>query len=386
MARRTTKAVKKTATPRRSKSARFAEEKHIGYETVDWSTVSPDAYESKIHETLRHYGYFYDVKDAYSWATEWVKKNMTKADLKYFKASSDRLFSMTAGGFCRMSMNGATLSLNATNLVQKYINKAIDEGKEKLSTTSKVVNVDTNKKSPADIVKERTSDFIAQIEEHLDTFDTKEFDEGFSVYDELQKGDMPYNTSKAVADYYKPLVNELDELVSKKTADLVEAYSFLGVQKRKRFLKLVSSIVDDAEKYMNSKKAQRKPRAKKATSVTTQVAKIQYLKESGEHKITSINPVNLIGAKEVYLFNVKYNQLTLLVSSSSSGFEVKGTTIQNVDFEGSVRKKLRKPDEFLTVFNKTTKAKKKKMIKELKTKPAAINGRVNDQTLILQVY
>ena len=376
----------KTAAPRTSKASRMQEEKHIGYETVDWAAVPQSDYPSKMHETLRHYGYFYDVKDAYSWASEWVKKNMTKQDLKHFRASSDRLFSLTAGGLCRMVMNGAVLPESSINLMKRYIDAAIEQGKEKLTESVDDVKVDIPKRTPADIVKERTSDFIAEIECQLDKFDTKEFDANFSVYDELQKNDMPYNTAKAVADYYTPLGDELTELVEKKTEDLVEGYSHLSVQKRKKLLQLVKSFIDDAEKYMNSKKAQRKPRKKKATSATNQVSKVNYLKESNVYKITSIDPVNIVGAKELYLFNVKYRQITHLVSSSNTGFEVKGTTIQHVDIEGSTKKTLRKAEEFLTEFSKTTKAKRRKMVTELKTKPAEVNGRINDQTLILQVY
>lgn len=385
MARKPVK--QKVALPSRgSKASRIQEEKKVGYETVDWASVTPDQYNDKIRETLRHYGYFYDIKDSFSWATEWVKENMPKQDLKYFKASPERLFSMTAGALCRMEMNGAQLTDSSKNLINRYVAAAIEAGKKSVEDKNSVSSTNTVTRSPADIVKERTSDFIAGLETYLDTFDTKEWKEDFSVYNELQKNDMPYNTSKAIVDYYIPLRDELTELVEKKTEDLVEAYSSLGIRKRKKLLAAVSSIIDDAEKYMNSKKAQRKPRKKKTTSAGQQVSKVKYLKESGEYKLTSVDPVNIIGASEVYLFNTKYRQITHLVSSSKNGFEVKGTTIQNVDIEGSTRKKIRKPDEFFTDFNKATKARRKKILAEIKTKPAEANGRLNDQTLILKVF
>lgn len=388
MARKATVKKKTTSAPRGSKASRLIEEKHIGYETVDWASVPKESLNDKMRETLRHYGYFYDVKDRFSWATQWVKDNRTKQELKHFKASQDRMFSMTVCGLCRMQFNGVQLNEKMLNMINQAVDEAIESGKKALKEKSQNSNNDTGRKSPADIVKERTSDFIANVEEVLDMFDTKTWVdwEEYSVYNELQKNELPYNTAKAVVDYYTPLRDELKELVEKKTEDLVESYSHLGVRKRKKLLNVVQGIIDDAEKYMISKKAVRKPRKKKATSVTQQVSKFKYLPESAEYKTKSVNPVNIIGAKEAYLFNTKYRHVTHLVSSSKSGFEIKGTTIQNVDIEGSTRKTVRKPEEFLTDFNKATKVRKRKLVSELKTKPAAVNGRTNEQTIILKVY
>lgn len=379
-----------TSTPRSSKNSKLADERHIGYETVDWGNVKASEYNAKFTETLRHYGYFYDTKDTFSWAADWVKKNMSKDDLKAFKASSDRLFSPTAGALCRMMSNGAVLSDKSMALVTDRIDNAIAQGKEGIAekATDDLTTAVTSRRSPADIVKERTSEFIASIENILDTFNTDKFDDNadYSVYAELQKSDAPYNTAKSVADYYTPLVEELTELVENKTDDLVEAYSYMGVRKRKQLMLLVKSFVDDAEKYMNSKKAVRKPRKKKSISAGQQVSKVSYLKDSSEFKITSIDPVNIIGAQELYTFNVKYRQITRLVSSSSAGFGIKGTTILNIDEEGSTRKTVRKPQEFFNEFGKSTKAKAKKQVDALTTKTSPLNGRLNDQTIILKAF
>jgi outer membrane protease len=69
----------------RRSSSKTLEEKHIGREVTDWSEVT----EAKVYECLRHYGYFYDNKDSVRWATAWVKKNMTKANLTHFSAAED---------------------------------------------------------------------------------------------------------------------------------------------------------------------------------------------------------------------------------------------------------------------------------------------------------
>lgn len=364
------------------------EEVKIGYETINWSEISSNEFERKVMETLRHYGYFYDYKDTYKWTIEWAKKTKDKDTVKFLRAAPERVFSTTVNGLCKMMLNGATFSEKRMKFIEDNIAEQVKRGRQKLEESTDDNVVEIKKKSPADIVKERTSDFIAEIEEVIDMFGGKthvDWDE-YSVYNELQKVDAAYNTAKAVVEYYTPLRDEIKELVEEKTEDLVEAYSWLGPRKRKQYLKVIQLIIDDAEKYMMSKKAVRKPRAKKATPATKQVEKMKYMANSTEFKLVSVDPVNIIGASEVYLFNTKYRTMTYLVTQSPKGFEVKGTTINGIDVEASYKKTLRKPEEFLSGFAKATKARARKILKELKTKEAACNGRVNDQTIIVKVY
>lgn len=377
---------KAPAISRKSKFARMAEEKHIGYEITDWSVISPENFEKKLMETLNHYNYFYDYKDTFKWAEDWVKANRTKTELKHFKNASQMRFSATAGRLAKIVTNGATLSSKHHDFMIKHIEAAIQEGKK--ATSSEKSEEEGPKRTPADILKEKTSDFIARIEETLDTFNTKTYVDWdqYSVYNELKSADAAYNTAKAVAEYYGPLKEELTELVVKKTADLVEGYSKMSIAKRKQYLKIVEAIIADAEKFMQSKKAVRKTRVKKVASVGQQVSRMKYLPESKEYKVTSSDPTSIVGAAEVYLFNTKYRRLTYLVSSSSSGFQVKGTTIQNIDIEASYTKTLRKPEEFFTAFMKATKAKARNLAETLATKKAAVNGRTSEDTLILKVY
>lgn len=388
MAKATTKKVVKKAvsSPRKNtNAARLLEEKHIGYETTDWT--NPRNMDAKVMETLRHYNYFYDISDGVKWAKEWIKQNRPKNDLKYFSMAEDWRVSMTLGGLCKMMLNGASFDEKRMTWINNKIQEVIDYAKnvEKQKKKAKE-EVKVERKSAADIVKEKTHDFIAELEDRLDHW--TEQDEEFSVYEELKKVDAAYNTAKAVYDYYKPLVEELEELTTKKTDDLVEAYtkSLGGIRMQKRYLAFVKKFIADAEMFMNSKKAVRKPRAKKTVTASQQIAKVVYQKESSEFKITSIEPSNIVGASMVVLFNTKTRDVTILNSSSGNGFTVKGTTIQDIDIENSQRKKVRKPEPFLAEATKSTKARLKRVFEELKTKPAEANGRLNSDTIILKAY
>lgn len=376
---------------RKSGAAKVLEEKHVGAEITDWSRVRD--MDSAIYQNLRNYGYFYDHKDAFKWAEAWVKKNRTASELADFKHSEDWRVNTTLGGLCKMHMAGARLEEKYMNRINDGIDAAISAGKAnrqaEAASSAKPV------KTSADILAEKISDFIADVEGVIDEYnDPKVFVDGenYSVYNELKKINAPKPLAQKVYDYYKPLFDEVEELIVKKTPDLVEGYKYLKTAKEKKdFFEFIKNIVDDCQKYMNAATASkvrtvRKARVKKKVPVEKLVARVKYQKESAEYKLTSVDPAALVGATEAYLFNTKYRHLIQLVASSVDGFSIKGTTVTNIREEVSLKKTLRKPEDVLKEIGSTTKARASKVFLDLKTKAAAANGRLNEETIILKVY
>ena len=242
-------------------------------------------------------------------------------------------------------------------------------------------------KYPMEIVKERTSDFIANIEAVLDDFYRGvDLDiDNYSVYNEMIKADLNSFSAKHVLEYYIPLKAELEELVNNKTPDLVEGYSHMSVPKRKEYLKLVQSIVADAERYVLSKKAVRKTSKPKIKTADKQVTKLVYAKDSSEFKLTSINPTSIIGASRVYTFNVKSRIITEYVTERTAGFEVRGSTLYGIDAAKSRAIRLRKPEEQLSTFLTKTPTAINKFWSELTTKTVdEVSGRINKDTILLR--
>lgn len=374
---------KKTAFVSSGRKSITLEERHVGSEVVDWLQVKD--MDKAVYETLRHYNYFYDLKDGVKWVATWMKKYMTKEDLSNYLEAEPWRTSMTAAGLCKMHMNGAPFDANRLAWIKNKLQEAITYGS---LNKKKVVTTTTTRMNPADIIKQRTSDFIAEIEEVLDTWTKGVWldIENYSVYNELKKIDASSNVAKAIVEYYTPFKDELNELLQKKTPDLVEGYQTLTLVKKKELLKLITLIIDDAEKFMTSKKAVRKTRVVKPKSITQQVSKVLYLKESAEYKVTSVDPMSIVGASELYLFNVKYRTLIHVVTQSSSGFTLKGTTLQGIDVTNTSKKMLRKPDETLKELMGMTKAKSLQFFNTIKTSPSAFTGRINEETIILKVY
>lgn len=377
---------------RKSSAARILEERHIGAEITDWSTVKN--IDIAIYQNLRNYGYFYDHKEAFGWATTWVKKNRTATELVDFKESEEWRVNTTLGGLAKMHMAGAPLEEKYLKRLNDGIDAAIKAGAANRKVTEAALRT-MPVKTAADILNAKTSDFISEVEAVIDLYHNPKIwvdGENYSVFNELKKIAAPKPLAQSVYDYYKPLYDEIDELITKKTPDLVEGYGHLKTAKDKKdYLTFVKNIIDDCQKYQNAQaatkvRAVRQPRAKKKIPVEKLVAKVQYQKESAEYKLTSVDPANVIGATDVYLFNTKSRQLIQLVAASVDGFSIRGTTITNFSEASSWRKTLRKPEEVLTSIGKTTKARVAKVFIDIATKAAPANGRLNEDTIILKVF
>lgn len=380
----------KSVPQRKSSASKLLEEKHIGAEITNFTNI-PDA-EVVLYQNLKHYNYFYDYKDAYKWAEAWIKKNRTQ-DLVDFKEAEEWRINTAIGGLCKMLSAGAHFSEKRMAWLNCKLQEAINAGRKNrlVSDSAKPAVIRT----AADILSEKTSDFIAEVEHVIDLYDDPKIwldGENYSVFNELKKINAPKPLAQKVYDYYKPLYDEIEELITQKTPDLVEGYKHLKTAKDKKdYLAFIKNIIDDCQKFINAATASkvqavRKPRAKKKVPVEKLIANVKYQKESAEYKLTSVDPAALVGASEVYLFNTKYRQLVQLIAASVDGFSVKGTTITNMREESCLKKTLRKPEDVLKDIGAATKSRASKIFLDLKTKPAQANGRLNEETIILKVY
>lgn len=338
-----------------------------------------------------HFRLEVDKKDIAGVLRNWIRSEFDGEDRKFLLSGPEHVYTNAYGAAASIHWKNLGQEFpsnwNHDRRMQLYIEEVRYWTNKKIQTQKDSDTTTVKQRSPMDIVKEKTSDFIAEIEEVLDLYNTDvhvDWEE-YSVYNEMVKSDLNSFSAKHVYNYYKPLKDELEELVNKKTPDLVEGYSHWNVKQRKEFLAIITRIVDDANKYVLSKKAVRKPSKPRVKTADKQIAKLVYLKESKEFKLTSIDPIAVIGAKRLYTFNTKTRMLTEYVSRSSKGFEVKGTTLQLFDKDVSRGIRLRKPEETLTDFMSRSPAAINRVWKTLTTKTVTdVNGRINKDTILLR--
>jgi len=247
-------------------------------------------------------------------------------------------------------------------------------------------------KSPMEILKIKTSDMLAYIDEVIDAHIEQETNnantafDGIDIYSLFQKDNAAYNTAKQCFDHIENIYEEIKELVETKDPDLVEAYSYMKLKRQKIFLQFLQDIKDNIQKYILNKKAVRKTKAPKIMTADKQIKRLKYNKESKEYKMVSIPPIQIIGASRLFVFNTKYRSLIEYVTNSPKGFSVKGTTLQNIDDDKSRSIRLRKPEEMLTIVQTKAISKIDKAWKELTTKQSKANPRINEYCILIKVF
>lgn len=274
---------------------------------------------------------------------------------------------------------------NYERSITNFIDKLREES---LRKKVEAEDSDTNRPSvsPAELTQRKTNSFLAEVDAAIDNYP-----EEYSLYNELTKITAAHVTAKQVYEMLLPIRDEVQELVdlpkSRRTDiqdQLDEGYSHMKPKERKAYLEFLNEMVSDSERYMQKKKALRvsKPRVRSADK---QVTKVKYLKESAEYKVSSINPMMIVGAKRLFTFNTRYRQLSEHVTNSGMGFEVSGTTVKNIDSENSSTVIVRKPLDLLPIVLGKSLRDIHQAVGEIKTKRTEATGRINKDTIILRV-
>ena len=240
--------------------------------------------------------------------------------------------------------------------------------------------------SPRERLLEKINNTIAQDWDTLieKWIVDKDYDAEFNTFKLFKSYDLKGPAIEVVRDMIEPYRQELKDAYDKKCDQAIEAYEHIKRTNLRKMIKTLDSIIADLESLKNSVKATRAPRVKKPKASEKQVEKLNYSKESIDFKLTSINPVMIPGSTRLYIFNTKNKKLTELVSTSTTGFEVSGSTIKNFDPEQSRSVTLRKPDESLPIVLNKTKKQIDTMWDKLTTKTGAANGRINGDTILLR--
>ena len=103
-------------------------------------------------------------------------------------------------------------------------------------------------------------------------------------------------------------------------------------------------------------------------------------------KLVSINPVDIVGAEQLWVYNVKNRKLGRYVAEDQGGvLGVKGTSITGFNESKSTQKTLRKPEEQIKDLMGSGKVKLRSFIDNIKSKEQAVNGRINIDTIILRI-
>jgi hypothetical protein len=387
MATRTTAGIKIKVKAPKVRNPLFADEKYTGTEP-DWDESAAawddDVFDHQLRQSFYYYNYYYNQKDCKKDVAAWMEKsgNFTKADVKSFLRTPDRSIPMTVCSLVMAHKAGMPFRGKHVSFMTECIQKAIDALEPEVVEIKATVAA---KPTIQDRLNEKTAEVIGELEGIYDEVHLKN-KVSTKIYEFLTKNAVPQSQLGKYEALYTKRKAELTEAQSKSDKQLTEAYAHYKTADFKRMLGFIQEILDAVEQYRGVKKAAKKARAPKAVSKEKLVAKVKYMKEDKALKIVSVPPALIVGAKELWVFNTKTRKLGCYVADSLTGpLGVKGTSITGFDEAKSVAKTLRKPADQLKEFSKAGKVALRTFLKDIRATEVLLNGRLNDDILLLKV-
>ena len=416
------------AAPRLKRGGKLAEPKWDDLEKMTGA---------KIHAYRRfvHSWYYENFKPAelYAFVAEWmIKEEYSKEDVKAVKAAPNSALSITAAIVARMDLMGAPrlskpeadhwLSLPGTmgelkcsiDFLKESVEKYIEAGKDKVAEKEEEEKEKVNVYVPS--IQERIRDQAVEQSEDIDIWlegwieDPNSFDpKGFDFKRHFGSKGVTQAHARKLKSFYEDTLADYDDLermptkgqlakMSEHDADmweqLKEGYAHVKKADIKKLRTAIGELMVALDFIIDQAKATRKPRKAKPRSADKVISKLKFLKVDEKYKLASINPIDVVGANELWVFNVKTRKLGKYIASSidpkglgreGTGLSVKGTTIIGFDEKLSVQKTLRKPDEQLKEFKGAGKVALRKFLDEINTTDTKLNGRCNLDTVLLKV-
>lgn len=379
----------KVKAPRAQRIA-FADEKYTGSEP-EWNTEvakewDNEKFDNHLRKSFYYYNYYYSQKDCKKYVVEWLQKNskLTAEEVRAFNRAGDRLLPMTVCSLIMAHRQGMPFRGRHIEFiiqsVQDVIEKAEPEVVEAVEGDKPKAYVPTIQ----DRLNEKTSELLGELEGVFDDVATG-VKNPTKLYDFLVSNNVVQSQLGKYEGLFRKRKEELELAQSKKDEQVREGYSHLKAVDFKRIIGWIDDLLSAVDQYRGVKKATKKARVKKAPSKEKLVAKVKYAKEDKGLKVVSINPADIIGSSELWVYNVKTRKLGKYVAASYQTLGIKGTSITGFDESKSVAKTLRKPEEQLKEFAKAGKIALRTYIKDIKAVETLLNGRLSIDVLLLRV-
>ena len=355
----------------------------------------------RFHVATEYYRLEYSGKDLKPAVIKWMQTvGCTSEDIKAFKKTKDGRCNVTMGAIASCLLRGmpavradfnkgrdtvAWLRSEIVNVIEAGKNDIDEEDAKAIEAAKPAVA----QPSIQDRLRETSYKMTEEIEDAIEGFqvDPEAFEpKAFKMLNLLKGKEVKAAHARIIKNLYTRDLEELLELASGKADEqLKEAYSH---RTKRQILKLIAfyqEIMSACDMLAQEAKVNRKPRKTKAVSKDKITAKLKYMKSNEPLKLVSINPTDIIGAKELWIYNTKSRKLGRYVADEYKDLGVKGTTITGFSETLSVCKTLRKPEEKLKEFKAAGKVQLRKFLDTINATDTRMNGRINEEIVLLKV-
>ncbi len=328
---------------------------------------------------------------------KWMQNNeYSKEEIAKFKKTKDTRCTITMGGLASCLNkgmpaqradfnNGKDNSIWLKENIAKVVAEGADDIEEvegEVTSAAPAVNIQSRLKESSLLMTEEIENAIENFHEDADNFDPK----AFKVINLLKAKEAKAAHARIIKNFYDKQLAEIVEATSPGADEqLKEAYGHRNKNQWKKLIAFLTEVSNACTMLMEESKVNRKPRAKKAQPKDKIVAKLKFMKTFEELKLVSINPTDIIGAKELWVYNTKTRKLGKYVAAPYQELNVKGTTIINFSETESVCKTIRKPEDKLKEFKSAGKVALRKFLDDINATDTKLNGRINEEVILLKV-
>ena len=371
--------------------------------------------------------------DLYPFVFKWMAENdYSKEDIKKAKSAPASTVSVTAGIIAKQLLEGMPDwvereneyweslpgTIGSKQPVTKFLKARIDLAVEAGSSVVEEKKAEEKEKANVYVptIQERLTEQARTQSEAIDEWlevwitDPKNFDpKGFDFKKHFTQMGVTQAHARKLKGFYENELKDYDELERMPTAtqlkklsdfdqdqwaQLKEGYSHIKKADIKKLRTAIEELMTALDFVIESAKATRKPRKAKPKSATKLVEKLKFCKTDDKYKLASISPDQIIGANELWVFNIKTRKIGKYVASNidpkgmkreGTGLSVKGTTIIGFDDSLSIQKTLRKPEVKLKEFKDAGKVKLRTFLDDINAVDIKLNGRINADTVLLKV-
>lgn len=353
--------------------------------------VQPADGERKIAlmKSFNWYNYNYSKKEAKTFLISYAEKHLDRQRVRKIRSLPDRDFQTTAAWLARMSAVGLELVQEETTYINKFFEQLdLTQAQEAEEQPSEA---ETVKPNIQDRLREKADECAGELEGFFDDFLAQsDIKVNLNIHKPMAiirgMNIQPTHISR-VKDHWQVRLEELQEVQAGQDRDLVEGYKHYTKNDIKQMIKLAELVLADCDSYVQVKKVERKPRAKKKQTPEQVVRRLKFLKEFPELKLASESATKLVESTEFWTYDTKRRKLQHWMADSHAGtMTVKNNSIVGFDPNQSTAKTLRRPDEQIKDLFKNGKPGARKYFKDIKAVESRLNGRFNENLIILRAW
>jgi hypothetical protein len=247
------------------------------------------------------------------WALSYLHKNHPELVDRAQQAKPHSF--QTYGALCRLSDRGYEFD---------------DAMKERIRTYFETISIPTKE----DIEEDEAKPVVTTVKR------SRSFDALELAIDAVLEG----KTAPIVSLITSENLSDVENYCNKNLKEMQEAPEYYLPQNLVPLKKLFRDTLDRIEKMKAVAKVNKTKvtRVRKVNPVKV-VQNVKYQKTDETIGLKSINPVDVLGHRKMYVYDTKYRKLLLFVGTAA-GFTFTGTTLKNVDLSKSSFKTIRKPE------------------------------------------